>query len=269
MPRPGRQAAGQIATIRAVPETFDALCASDEKLLFDSAERELADAALLDQAGDELFRLAQAAKAAGAPADAPDGWSASSNGVLAAAAMALRTGRAIRLLVRSGYGVEAAGLVRRLGEITQRAAGCAEDSTGRYARTWGEGGGATEKPAKAYVRGVADSTATRDKWGFLSQMEHANLRPYLNLMCSTDERGDIVHPVAPARHEAADALVLSSAAWDLVRAAAAVCKAHSHVDEGPTLQLAKQLQSRHAASDARVDAWVSAREREMPGGDSQ
>ena len=249
--------------IGAMPETFHVLCASDERLLLESAEEELADVAFLDRAGDELFRVAQAAKAAGPPADPPGGWDASSNGVLAAVAMALRTGRSIGLLVRSGYGVEGAGLVRRLGEITQRAVSCAQDPTGTYARNWGEGAGKTAKPASAYVRGVTDPNSVRDKWDFLSQMEHANLKPYLNFMCSYDERGEIVHPVAPARHEAVDALVLSSAAWDLVRTAAAVCKAHPHVDDGPTLELAQQLQSRREASDARMDAWASARQREM------
>lgn len=82
-------------------------------------------------------------------------------------------------------------------------------------------------------------------------------------MCSRDERGEIVHPVAPARHEAADTLVLSSAAWDVVRTAAAVCKAHPHLDSGPALRLAEELRSRHAASDGRIDAWALAREHEM------
>lgn len=177
--------------------------------------------------------------------------------------MALRTGRAIGLLVGSGYGVEAAGLVRRLGEITQHAAGCAQDPTGTYARNWGEGAGKAGKPSSAYMQGVADSDAVRDKWGFLSQMEHANLGPYLNLMCSHDERGEIVHPVAPARHEAADALVLSSAAWDLARTAAAVCKAHSHLDDQPTLELARELKSHQTGSDARIDAWAAARQQQM------
>ena len=94
-------------------------------------------------------------------------------------------------------------------------------------------------------------------------MEHANLRPYLNFMCAYDERGEIVHPVAPARHQAADALVLSSAAWDLARTAAAVCKAHPHIDDAPTLELAEELRSRQAASDARIDAWALARQQEM------
>ncbi len=192
-----------------MPEPFHVLCAGDERMLLKSAEDELPDVALLDRAGDELFRVSQAAKEAGPPAGAPAGWGASSNGVLAAAAMALRTGRAIGLLVRSGYGVEAAGLVRRLGEITQHAASCAQDPTGTYARNWGDGAGKAGKPSSAYVQGVTEPSAARVKWGFLSQMEHASLRPYLNLMCSHDERGEIVHPVAPARHEAADALVYS------------------------------------------------------------
>ena len=230
-----------------MPELFHVLCAGDERMLLKSAEDELPDVALLDRAGDELFRVSQAAKEAGPPAGAPAGWGASSNGVLAAAAMALRTGRAIGLLVRSGYGVEAAGLVRRLGEITQRAASCAEDPTGTYARDWGEGGGRTEKPARAYVRGVTDPGSVRDKWGFLSQLEHANLTPYLSFTCSYDQRGEIFHPVAPARHEAADALILSSAAWDLARIAAAVCKAHLHIDDRPILELAQELQTHQAA----------------------
>ncbi len=94
-------------------QIFHVLCAGDERMLLESADGELADVACLDRAGGELFRVAQAAKAAGPPAGAPAGWGASSNGVLAAAALALRTGRAIGLLVPSGYGVEAAGLVRR------------------------------------------------------------------------------------------------------------------------------------------------------------
>ncbi len=216
-------------------QTFHALCMNAESALINTAENELPELALLDRAGTELFRVAQEAKAGGPPAGAPAGWGASSNGVLAAAAMALRTGRAIGLLVRSGYAVEAAGLVRRLGEITQHAAGCARDPAGTYARNWGDGAGKAGKPSSAYMQGVTDPAPVRDKWGFLSQMDHANLRPYLNFMCSHDERGEIVHPVAPARHEAVDALVLSSAAWDLGRTAGAVCKAHPHLEDGPTL----------------------------------
>jgi len=45
--------------------------------------------------------------------------------------------------------------------------------------------------------------------------------------------------------------------------AAAVCKAHSHLDDAPTLQLAQELRSRQAASDARIDAWVLARRQQM------
>ena len=244
-------------------EVFHEPCEGDERMLLESAADDLAEVAFLNRAGDELFRVAQDAKTDGRPAGAPAGWGASSNGVLAAAAMALRTGRAIGLLVRSGYGVEAAGLLRRLGEITQHAAGCAQDSTGTYARNWGEGAGKAGKPSRAYMQGVREPDAVRDKWSFLSQMEHANLRPYLNFMCSRDKRGEIVHPVAPARHEAADALVLSSAAWDLARTAAAVCKAHPHLDDRQTLELAEELRSRHAASDGRIDAWALARQQEM------
>jgi hypothetical protein len=244
-------------------EIFHELCAGDERMLLDSAADDVADVAFLDRAGDELFRVAQEAKTTGPPAGAQAGWRASSNGVLAAVAMALRTGRAIGLLVRSGYGVEAAGLVRRLGEITQHAAGCAQDPTGTYARNWGDGAGKAGKPSSAYMQGVAEPDAVRDKWGFLSQMEHANLRPYLNLMCSHDERGEIMYPVAPARHEAADALVLSSTAWDLARTAAAVCKAHPQLDDGPTLALAEELRRRQADTDARIDAWALARQQQM------
>lgn len=86
------------------------------------------------------------------------------------------------------------------------------------------------------MQGVSQPDAVRETWGFLSEMGHANLRPYLNFMCSLDELGEIVHPVVPARHEAADALVMSFAAWDLARAAAAVCAAHPHLDDGPTVK---------------------------------
>lgn len=244
-------------------EIFHELCGDVERMLLESAADDLPEVAVLDRAGDELFRLAQEAKTTGPPAGAPAGWGASSNGVLAAAAMALRTGRAIGLLVRSGYGVEAAGLARRLGEIAQHAAGCAQDPTGTYARNWGEGAGKAGKPSSAYMQGVADPDGVRDKWGVLSQMEHANLSPYLNFMCALDERGEIAHPVAPARHEAVDALVLSSAAWDLARTAAAVCKAHPRLDDGPTLELAEEMRSHQAASDARMDAWALARDQQM------
>lgn len=243
--------------------SFHQLCAGDERGLLESAADELADVAFLERAGDELCRLAQEAKTGGPPGGAPPGWGSSSNGVLAAAAMSLRTGRAIGLLVRSGYGVEAAGLVRRLGEITQHAGSCAQDPTGTYALNWGEGAGSAGKPSSAYLHGVRDPGAVRDKWGFLSQMAHANLRPYLNFMCARDEGGEVVHPVAPARHEAADALVLTSAAWDLARTAAAICTAHPHLDDGPTLELAQELRSRQPAIDARMEAWVLGRQAQM------
>jgi hypothetical protein len=231
----------------AMPEIFHKVCAGDEAMLLESAAEDLRDVPFLDRAEDELFRLAQEAKRGVPPTGAPPGWGFSSKGVLAAAAMALRTARAIGLLVRGGYGFEAAGLVRRLGEITQHAAGCAQDPTGTYARNWGEGAAKARKPASAYLQGVMKPDAVRDKWGFLSQMEHANLVPYLNFMCSRDERGEMVHPVAPVRHAAADTLVLSSAAWDVARTAAAVCKAHPHLDSGPAPELAEGLRSRHAA----------------------
>ena len=231
-------------------------------MLGESAQ-ELPGVVFLDRAGDELFRIAQEAKAADPPADAPTGWGPSLNGVLAAAAMALRTGRAIGLLVRSGYGVEAAGLVRRLGEITQHAVRCVQDATGTYAWNWGEGAGKAGRPSSAYMQGVTDPDSIREKWNFLSQMEHANLAPYLNLMCSKNEHGEFDHPVAPARHEAADAQALFSAAWDLARTAAVVCKAHPHLDDASTLKLAQELQSYQTESNARIDAWASARQKEM------
>lgn len=243
--------------------TFHMLSAGDERALLESVAEELPDTQFLDRAEDELFRLAQAAKAAGPPADAPAGWDSCSNGVLTAAAMALRTGRAIGLLVSSGYGFEAAGLVRRLGEIAQHAAGCAQDSTGTYARNWGKGAGRAGKPSRAYMHGVEEPSAVRDKWGFLSQMEHADFKPYINFMCSRDQQGMIVHPVAPARHAAVDAIIVSSAAWDLARTAAAVCRVHPDLDDGPTLALATELRSRQAAIDARMNSWVLMRQTQM------
>jgi hypothetical protein len=94
-------------------------------------------------------------------------------------------------------------------------------------------------------------------------MEHANLRPYLNFMCARDNRGEIVHPVAPGRHAAADALVVSSAAWDLTRIAGAVCMAHPQLYEGQTLQLAEEIHGRLPVIEARADAWALAREQQM------
>jgi hypothetical protein len=246
-----------------VAEFFHALCDRDEHRLRETAADGLPDAAFLDRAADILFRVAQEAKAAGPPDGAPPGWAAASNGTLVAAAMALRTGRAIALLVRSGYGYEAAGLARRLGEITQHAAGCAQDPTGTYARNWGAGLGAAGRPSSAYMRGVADPTSIREKWSWLSQMEHANMLPYLNLMCAHDEQGEIVHPVAPKRHEATDIQALSTAAWDLGRTAAAVCGAHPHLDDEPTLELAREMQAHLVDSEKRIVAWVSAREQEI------
>jgi hypothetical protein len=71
---------------------FHELCARDERLLLDVAADDLSEITLLDRAEDELFRIAQEAKAAGLPAEATEGWGVTSNGVLAATAMALRTG---------------------------------------------------------------------------------------------------------------------------------------------------------------------------------
>lgn len=244
-------------------QTFHVLCAGDEQVLLESAVHDLPEIALLERAGDDLFRIAQEATVAGPPDDVPAGWGASSNGVLAAAAMALRTGRAIGLLVCSGYGIETAGLVRRLGEITQHAGACAQDPTGTYAWNWGKGAGKAAKPSSAYMQGVTDADSIRKKWSFLSRLEHANLTPYLNVMCSKNERGEIVHPVAPARHEAADAIALSSAAWDLARTAAAVCKTHAHLDATPTLELAQELLSHQTVSDVRIDAWMSTHQADM------
>lgn len=246
-----------------MPDRFHARCERDEVALRDRATHELPDRTFLDRAADELFRLAQEAKSAGPPEGAPPGWGVASNGVLVAAAMALRTGRAIGLLVGSGYAYEAAGLVRRLGEITQHAASCAQDPSGDYARRWGAGAGAAGKASSAYVRGVSDPASIREKWLWLSNMEHATAGPYLSLMCAHDEHGEVVHPVAPARHAAADTQALSSAAWDLGRTAAAICKAHPHVDDGPTLALAREMQLQQAASEDRVNAWVAAREQEI------
>jgi hypothetical protein len=87
--------------------------------------------------------------------------------------------------------------------------------------------------------------------------------PYLNLMCAHDEQGEIVHPVAPKRHEATDIQALSTAAWDLGRTAAAVCGAHPHLDDEPTLELAREMQAHLVDSEKRIVAWVSAREQEI------
>ncbi len=241
---------------------FHTLSEDHERLLLDSAQGDLPGVAFLDRAADELFRVAQEANGTHAPSDAPPGWGISAHVARVAAAMALRNGRAIGLLVSSGYGVEAAGLVRRLGEIAQHAIGCATDPTGTYAKNWGERAGKAGKPSSAYVRGTADPRSIREKWDFLSGMEHATLSPYLNLMCSQDERGEIVHPVQPARHQAADAIALSSAAWDLVRTAVAVCQAHG-LDTAQTLALGQELHDSQAASDALADDWAGTRDREM------
>lgn len=146
-------------TIGSMPQIFHVLCEGEERMLGESAQ-ELPGVVFLDRAGDELFRIAQEAKAAD-----PDG--------------------------------------------------------------------------------------------------ACDLTPYLNLMCSKNEHGEFDHPVAPARHEAADAQALFSAAWDLARTAAVVCKAHPHLDDASTLKLAQELQSYQTESNARIDAWASARQKEM------
>ncbi len=239
--------------------SFEAQCEREEQTLRESAADQLPDGVLLARAGDELFRVTQEARSARLPQGAPAGWTASSNGALVTAGMALRTGRAVALLVRSGYGFEAAGLVRRLGEITQHAAGCAQDPSGTYAENWGTGAGTAGTASKAYVKGVADLEPVREKWGFLSQMEHATAVPYLNFVCPLPEHGEIVHLVGPGHHEAVDGLMLSSAAWDLARTAAAVCLAHQ-LDDGPTLKLAEEIRHRQAACDARA---VGSHQQEM------
>lgn len=81
-------------------------------------------------------------------------------------------------------------------------------------------------------------------------MGHATLSPYLTLMGSQDERGEVAHAVQPARHQAADAIALSSAAWDLARTTVAVCQAQGLADRAPTLALSQELHDSQAASDA-------------------
>ncbi len=242
-------------------QSFHTLCAEREGLLLGSVDN-LPGIAFLDRAEDELFRVTQETTGSTAPREAPWGWGISAHAARVAAAMALRTGRAISLMVSNGYGVEAAGLVRRLGEIAQHAIGCAQDPSATYARNWGEGAGKAGKPSSAYVRGTADPNATREKYGFLSSMGHADLVPYLNFMSATDERGEIVHPVQPARHPAADAICLASAACDLVRTALAVCQAHG-LDTARTMALAQELHVFSAAADRDADAWALAREKAM------
>lgn len=227
-----------------------------------SAREEVPDLQGLNEAMDELIRVHAEAQKAGPPADPSPGWGHNSNAVLTAGAMALRTGQAIELLVRSGYAIETAGLVRKLGEITQHAASAAQDPSGDYARNWGAGAGSAGKASKAYERGVADRDGARRKWSALSQQDHANFKPFVNFACWQNEAGQIVFPVLARRHDALDAQAPTSAAWDLARVAAAVCMVYPDVEQGGTLAMASRLQDKHEDADRRMREWAMNRLRE-------
>jgi hypothetical protein len=205
---------------------------------------------------DELMRVQDEARRVGPPDGASEVWATNSNAVLAAGAMALRTAQAIEMLVRSGFAIESAGLVRKLGEIAQHAAGVAHDSAGDYARNWGRGAGQAGKASTAYVRGVEDPEAIRAKWKMLSELDHANLKPFLNFACWQSGTGSIVFPVMGKRHAALDVEAPASAAWDVMRVAAAISMVYPDIDPADLLKRAARMRAGHEEAQARSHEWA-------------
>lgn len=224
-----------------------------------TAKVEVPDLAGLERSMDELVRVAGEARKAGRPGDAGPGWDHNANAVGVAGAMALRTGQAVAELVRGGYAIETAGLVRKLGEITQHAVGVAQDPSGDYARNWGYGRGKAGKASSAYTRGTAEPDRVREKWEILSKQEHANFGPFVNLACWEDETDDLVFPIMGMRHAAFDAIATTSAAWDMFRVAAAFLTIYPQLDEAETLALAERLKAEHEEADRRITAWTRER----------
>lgn len=218
-----------------------------------SAVTEVPELVLLDAALDEVMLAYDDTRKTERPNDARRSWGHQANTVDLAGLMAIRGGQAIALLIRSGLSIEASGLVRRLGETAQRAAGVAdEQSGGDYARTWRL---ADDKPSKAYVRGVEDFDAARKKWAHLSNLDHANLGPFVEVLASPKETGGVAFPAVPARHAAFDSEHAAGAALDLTRVALAIRVVHRADPSGP-LDIFRRLKEQEPSVATRVAAWA-------------
>jgi hypothetical protein len=227
-----------------------------------SAAREIPGLSLLESALNEIMIAYRETRDSSPPHDAQSDWRRQAITVDLAGLMAVRCGQAIALLVRSGLSVEASGLVRRLGEVAQRAAGVAdEQSGGDYARSWRASEG---KPSKAYVRGVDDVLGARKKWAHLSNFDHADLGPFLEVLATPTETGGVGFPAAPARHLAFDASHTAGAALDLTRVALAI-RAVYHADPSGPLEVYRRYKEHESTASAQVDeladAYAEARRR--------
>jgi hypothetical protein len=114
--------------------------------------------------------------------------------ILLLSSIALRSARAIMLVVAAGYEPEAHGLKRRLSEVHARAQAVAADESGQHARDWLEGNGPSTP------RKVAGKFGSLELFDIYSASEHADARSvHWWLMVPTDATEDRGIVVAPHR----------------------------------------------------------------------
>lgn len=140
-----------------------------ERNLLATADEHLSALPVARSATEALMSVVDGAAVEPADDDAPPSYFVRC-ALLLLSAMALRTARAILLVVSAGYEPEAQGLKRRLSEIHARALAVSSDDTGQHARRWLEG------------KGPGTSRKLAGKWGDLdlydtySVGEHADAR---------------------------------------------------------------------------------------------
>lgn len=226
-------------------EAFDA----DERRLRDSAPSELWTDALVDRVMDVASPVLNAAAWDGLPAAAPRGWDKRSTAALALAAIALRSTRALTLLVRSGYAPEALPHLRRLMEAAGHAHRVASDVDGTYSLQWLEGRGKALSNRKAFGGDKRDKAI----WELMSGQAHASFHGHALILARVDDNR-VLHHLNPARDARWDSLWLWVAARQLGRVLACVIKVHPNVEEENYLVVMGEV----VQAEERIDAELAA-----------
>lgn len=232
-----------------VPPTLHEAFDEDEARLRDSASNELWTNVLMDRVMDVASPLLNAATWDGLPAGTPRGWDKQSTAALALAAIAVRSTRALTLLVRSGYAPEALPHLRRLMEAAGHAQRVASDVDGTYSLDWIEGRGKSLSNRKAF----GGDPREKAFWDLMSGQAHASFRGHARILASVDNNR-VAHRLNPARDARWDSVWLWMAARQLGRVLACVLKVHPDVDESDYLIIMSEV----VQAEQRIDTELAA-----------
>lgn len=209
----------------------------DERRLLDTAQQELWTSPLLDAVIDVAPDVLGALTWQRVPDEASPGWASRSTAMLGLAAMGLRATRIVALAVRSGYGPEGFGNLRRVLEAAGHSVNVANDESGQYAANWLAQRGRAGRPRTAF-----DNTPEQDAiWRLMSGLVHATFADFTNLSADIDADGRLIHRVGPQRAITVDNAALWLAGRQLGRILAAVLRLRPEAPQSAFLQAVSPL----------------------------